>query len=668
MCASQMTPDPTNEGNSAVPTVPGTGLLKAASKTTPANSNNKDDLEKNLTPPAASAYLLPLLPIPVQSIALPNVVPVESSAGPSLSQGAVNGDGSSTNQSSPVPQEASSAFATQLPTDPVIPQNVVSLGSASPVPSDQPSTETAITPSLTAAQPETNPPQVTDSAANSQDRVFSSVLSGMQPAEPVPAAPQQVEQPAVSLAPPAIASLPNGGTASQAVAAPTGDVAEPLISAFASLVCFEPQGQSVPTSKDSSIQTDGAGTADASSKTTAVQASTVQTSTVQTSAVQTSTVTLRENPDPSNVLPTNFLSPTLPQPDPKQPSAPQASPEPMPSIAHQNAPLAQTLRSELQTLIHSAMAGMAVGLRQAPAPSGDALPAAQTAPPSSGFAAVPNTTPAASVDASQQILATTGNNSFASTSFATTSAASPAPSSTAVPTIKATAATSDSQSGASSSDSPDPSVRKQTVVPAPQSVGSPAPVQPDAAIALADPALQGASVPSAAPGLAHKSDSGSTASSPDAPSMPASGDVPMHPSAGPVQMAQIVDKATQSEMRIGLNTSAFGNVEVRTVVHANEVGVLIGSEKGDLRSLLSNELPSIAHTLQQQNLRLNQVNFHQQGFAFSNQMSSGSDSQPRSFSSRRIAASALPAETSSAESGEPTAPWNSAESGLNILA
>ena len=142
----------------------------------------------------------------------------------------------------------------------------------------------------------------------------------------------------------------------------------------------------------------------------------------------------------------------------------------------------------------------------------------------------------------------------------------------------------------------------------------------------------------------------------------------MHPSAGPVQMAQIVDKATQSEMRIGLNTSAFGNVEVRTVVHANEVGVLIGSEKGDLRSLLSNELPSIAHTLQQQNLRLNQVNFHQQGFAFSNQMSSGSDSQPRSFSSRRIAASALPAETSSAESGEPTAPWNSAESGLNILA
>ena len=94
-------------------------------------------------------------------------------------------------------------------------------------------------------------------------------------------------------------------------------------------------------------------------------------------------------------------------------------------------------------------------------------------------------------------------------------------------------------------------------------------------------------------------------------------------------------------MRIGLNTSAFGSVEVRTVVHANEVGVLIGSEKGDLRSLLSNELPGIANTLQQQNLRLNQVNFH--GFAFSNNMSSGGEqSQPRSFARQSSPAAIFP--------------------------
>jgi flagellar hook-length control protein FliK len=134
-------------------------------------------------------------------------------------------------------------------------------------------------------------------------------------------------------------------------------------------------------------------------------------------------------------------------------------------------------------------------------------------------------------------------------------------------------------------------------------------------------------------------------------------------------MAQMVDKAAQSEMRIGLNTSAFGNVEVRTVVHANEVGVMIGSEKGDLRSLLSNELPGIANSLQQQNLRLNQVNFHQQGFAFSNQTSSGSDSQRRFFASKPANTTAPPAEMTSAESSEPADRSSAAGArGLSILA
>ena len=99
---------------------------------------------------------------------------------------------------------------------------------------------------------------------------------------------------------------------------------------------------------------------------------------------------------------------------------------------------------------------------------------------------------------------------------------------------------------------------------------------------------------------------------------------------GPVQMAQMVTRVGQSEMRVGMNTSAFGNVEVRTVVHASDVGVTIGSEKGDLRGMLANDMPAIANTLQQQNLRLNNVNF-MQGFGGSNNGSSGGDAQPRSF-------------------------------------
>jgi flagellar hook-length control protein FliK len=134
-------------------------------------------------------------------------------------------------------------------------------------------------------------------------------------------------------------------------------------------------------------------------------------------------------------------------------------------------------------------------------------------------------------------------------------------------------------------------------------------------------------------------------------------------------MAHMATKAAQSEMRIGMNTSAFGNVEVRTVVHANDVGVVIGSERGDLRSLLSNELPGVSSSLQQQNLRLHEVSFHQQGFAFSNQMSSGSDSQPRSFPSRNLVPTVLSPEMSSAEANESGETLRSVRGGqLSILA
>jgi len=159
---------------------------------------------------------------------------------------------------------------------------------------------------------------------------------------------------------------------------------------------------------------------------------------------------------------------------------------------------------------------------------------------------------------------------------------------------------------------------------------APAPIATAAATSVAPP--QDGNSQNAAP---------SPPSSPDStrnsPTGQASVPVPSDPPAvrtGAVQMAQMVNKAAQSEMRVELNTSAFGGVEVRTTVRANDVGVLIGSEKGDLRSLLANELPGIASNLQQQDLRLNQVSFHQ-GFASANQMSSGGGgSQSRSFASR----------------------------------
>jgi hypothetical protein len=93
-------------------------------------------------------------------------------------------------------------------------------------------------------------------------------------------------------------------------------------------------------------------------------------------------------------------------------------------------------------------------------------------------------------------------------------------------------------------------------------------------------------------------------------------------------MAQMIDRVGQAEMRVGMNTSAFGNVEVRTVVHASDVGLTIGSEKGDLRGLLANDMTAISNSLQQQNLRLNNVSF-MQGYASANPGGGGGDSQPQ---------------------------------------
>jgi hypothetical protein len=138
---------------------------------------------------------------------------------------------------------------------------------------------------------------------------------------------------------------------------------------------------------------------------------------------------------------------------------------------------------------------------------------------------------------------------------------------------------------------------------------------------------------------------------------------------GPVQLAQMVSRVGQSEMRIGMNTSAFGTVDVRTVVHASDVGLVIGSEKGDLRGLMSNEMPGITNSLQQQNLRLNSVNF-MQGFASSGNGngSGGGDSQQRVFVPQRGYSDSQPAEPVVDSVESTSASEYGSRRGLSILA
>ena len=103
-----------------------------------------------------------------------------------------------------------------------------------------------------------------------------------------------------------------------------------------------------------------------------------------------------------------------------------------------------------------------------------------------------------------------------------------------------------------------------------------------------------------------------------------------------VQVARIVDSVGRSEMHIDLRTQDFGSVDVHTILRENQLGLTVGSEKGDLRSFLAPEVSALQTFIHQQDLRLDAVRF----IDHSSQMNSGlannrdPQSQSQSQSSR----------------------------------
>lgn len=89
--------------------------------------------------------------------------------------------------------------------------------------------------------------------------------------------------------------------------------------------------------------------------------------------------------------------------------------------------------------------------------------------------------------------------------------------------------------------------------------------------------------------------------SPDPNPAPASSDVAQ------VHSAKFMQNGNDGEMRVGLRTESFGAVQVHTTVSEKQVEVALGSERGDLRSLISSDLPSLQTSLQQHDLRLHEV-------------------------------------------------------------
>lgn len=130
-------------------------------------------------------------------------------------------------------------------------------------------------------------------------------------------------------------------------------------------------------------------------------------------------------------------------------------------------------------------------------------------------------------------------------------------------------------------------------------------------------------------------DSGSRNASPPAATEPqpaaASSAAPL-PAVGTVETARLVAGVAQSEMHMGLQTQAFGNVELHAVVRDSQVGLTVGSERGDLRTLLAPEVSGLQTTFRQQDLHFDSIRFLETNSGTTAGFSGGADSQPRSSS------------------------------------
>jgi hypothetical protein len=159
-------------------------------------------------------------------------------------------------------------------------------------------------------------------------------------------------------------------------------------------------------------------------------------------------------------------------------------------------------------------------------------------------------------------------------------------------------------------------------------------VQPSAAATTANVLAQ------VLPEVAQDSASRSAAS-PPTESQPAPSPSTPLPPAGTVEGARLVTGAAQSEMHIELRTQAFGSVEVHTVVRDSQVGLTVGSERGDLRTLLANEVSSLQTALRQQDLRFDNIRFLETSSGATAGFSSGADSQTRSSNQQHFSTGGL---------------------------
>ncbi|HSS97934.1 MAG TPA: flagellar hook-length control protein FliK [Terriglobales bacterium] len=109
---------------------------------------------------------------------------------------------------------------------------------------------------------------------------------------------------------------------------------------------------------------------------------------------------------------------------------------------------------------------------------------------------------------------------------------------------------------------------------------------------------------------------GSDLTSPNATQIPDIDDITPPAHTG-VNIAKLIQSLTQSELRVGLQTRDFGNIDIRTSASRHEFSAQISVEHSEVAHTLTSELPNLYARLNEQQVPVTNIHIHNQSLSTS---------------------------------------------------
>ena len=103
---------------------------------------------------------------------------------------------------------------------------------------------------------------------------------------------------------------------------------------------------------------------------------------------------------------------------------------------------------------------------------------------------------------------------------------------------------------------------------------------------------------------------------------------------------RVLERLQKAELRVGVNTAAFGNVEVQTSVADNRVSAIVSTAHGGLHSAMLAEMPALQQGMEQRQLRLEHFELNPQAGGHGHE--APSQDRPRSGAGERHSSSIRP--------------------------